>query len=973
MRGDWSRLRALFEGARERPANERVAFLQVHTEGDESLRREIESLLAAYEAAERFLDDLPVTEPADQQSTASRSDDAPPAPSLASGSHLSHFEILEPLGLGGMGEVYRARDLRLDRFVAIKVLSSTLQMDSQGRQRFEREARAISKLTHPHICTVYNVGSAPVNGTAMPFLVMELLEGETLATRLVRGPLPLEEALSNAIDIGDALATAHAHGIVHRDLKPANVMRCPSSGVKLLDFGLAQLRGGVPPGSSADSGAPLTSAGMVFGTLPYMSPEQLRGEQADARADIFAFGGLLYEMLTGARPFGGNSQAEVIAAILERDPPPISDSQPLAPSNLDRVVRKCLAKRLEERWQTARDLRSELQWIHTEIGLAGTASPMRTRPPVPAWRWPVIWASVAAILFAAVAIVIGSQLFTPAPSQRVVTHLALNFPPGVTLNIPTNGTSFVVSPDGEQIAYIGVRQGKRSLFISALNTGAAVEVPGTDEAANPAFSPDSQWVAFVQARAVKKVPVGGGPIQVVCACPGPLLRWLSDGRLVRAGLHRPIEHVDAAGTPLTRLAEGDEGHHNPVLLPNGSMLFTILRGGWHSAGNSVAVWTPNSTSGTTPEVVANATSPAVVGGDTLVFAQAGTLYAARWDGAQMRLASEPRALDLRIQPNAYAAAPMYEISGNGTLVYAEHAPGRRLVWVDRQGREQFTDAGERFFAQLRISPDGTRVATYLPDGDRDIWVFGLTRPTADKLTSGPARDTMPVWSPDGSRIFFTTAENKVRSIAADRSTDVEPVFEGRQGERIHPLSISPDGKLLLMQWDQLPNRIDQRVLRLGPSPQLSPLVGESGTERDGRLSPDGRWLAFQSDESSGGLEGHISVRPFPDVSSRRWVISSGIGRQPVWSRDGRELFYRTEDGTLMAVPIQTSPTFTHGIPIRLLTPAQTLRDWASGPSYDVSPDGRRFLFIRAPELDIRSLHVVLNWDVEVRARTAGHR
>ena len=559
-------------------------------------------------------------------------------------------------------------------------------MDTQGRQRFEREARAISKLTHPHICTVDDVGSAPVNGTAMPFLVMELLEGETLATRLARGPLPLEEALSNAIDIGDALATAHAHGIVHRDLKPANVMRCASSGVKLLDFGLAQLRGsdGVAAGSSAAGGGPLTSAGMVFGTLPYMSPEQLRGEEADARADIFAFGGLLYEMLTGARPFTGNSQAEVIAAILERDPPPISDSQPLAPSNLDRVVRKCLAKRLKERWQTARDLRSELQWIHAEIGLAGTASPMRTRPPVPAGPWPVIWASVAAILFAAVAIVIGSQLFTPAPSQRVVTHLALNFPPGVTLNIPTNGTSFVVSPDREQIAYIGVRQGKRSLFISALNTGAAVEVPGTDEAANPAFSPDSQWVAFVQARAVKKVPAGGGPIQVVCGCPGPLLRWLSDGRLVRAGVVGPIEQVDAAGTPLTRLADGDEGHHTPVLLPNGSMLFTILRGGWHSVGNSVAVWTPNSTSGTIREVVANATSPAVVGGDTLVFAQAGTLYAARWDGAQTRLASEPRALDLRIQPNAYAAAPMYEVSGNGRLV--SPSSHRGAVWSGWTGK-----------------------------------------------------------------------------------------------------------------------------------------------------------------------------------------------------------------------------------------------------------------------------------------------
>jgi Tol biopolymer transport system component len=434
-------------------------------------------------------------------------------------------------------------------------------------------------------------------------------------------------------------------------------------------------------------------------------------------------------------------------------------------------------------------------------------------------------------------------------------------------------------------------------------------------------------------------------------------------------LNRPIQEIVGAGRPITQLVEGDEGHHTPVLLRNGSLLFTILRGGWHSAVNSVAVWRPNASSA--QEIVPNATSPAVVAGDTLVFAQARTFYAARWDATRMRPAGEPRALDLRVQPNAYAAAPMYAVADNGTLVYAEPAAGRRLVWVDRQGREEFVNADERFFAHLRISPDGTRVATYLPDGDRDIWVFGLARPTVDRLTFGPARDTMPVWSPDGSRIFFTTGENKVRSIAADRSADVVPIFNGPRGERIHPLSMSPDGTQLVVQWDQMPTRIDQRVLRLGPTPQLSPLIGESGTERDGRLSPDGRWLAFQSDESSQGLEGHITVRPFPDVSSRRWVISSGVGRQPVWSRDGRELFYRTEDGTVMSVPIRTSPSFTHGTPTRIVTPPQTLRDWASGPTYDVSPDGRRFLFIKAPELDIQSLRVVLNWDLELKARMAG--
>jgi serine/threonine protein kinase len=965
----WERLRALFEGALEHPADQRTAFLVARTDGDEALRREVESLLAAHDASERFLEEPVVTphgdRPADRLNEESRTSGA----RFAAGDQLGAFEILEPLGIGGMGEVYRARDTRLDRFVAIKVLSSELEIDAYGRQRFEREARAISKLSHPHICTVHDVGSATVNGTTVPFLVMELLDGETLAIRLASGPLSVEQALRYAIDIVDALVAAHSHGIVHRDLKPANVMVSRSSGVKLLDFGLAQLRGadGAGPLSSNASDGRFTSAGMVFGTLPYMSPEQLRGEQADARTDIFAFGALLHEMLTGIRPFVGDSQAELIGAILERDPPSVSDLQPLAPASLDRLVRKCLAKHLEDRWQTARDLRSELQWILEEPSRPGPAK--RTRRASTGRLRHRLVVGAATITACVVGGLFGLQLATRSSTPSVVTHLSLNFPAGVTLNIPINGISFAISPDGSRVAYIGVRRGQKSIFVQALNTGTTVEIPGTAEAANPTFSPDSQWLAFVQSGAVKKVPAAGGPIQVVCVCTGPLLRWLSDGRLVRSGLNRPIQDIVAAGRPITQLAEGDEGHHTPILLPNGSLLFMILRGGWHSAVNSVAVWASNGSSA--QEIVANATSPALVGGDTIVFSQGHTFYAARFDVQRMRLAGEARALELRVQPNAFAAAPMYAVAANGTLVYAELAAGRRLVWVDRQGREEFVKTDERFFAQVRISPDGTRVATYLPDGDRDIWVFGLTRPTVDKLTSGPARDTMPVWSPDGSRIFFTTGENRVRSIAADRSAGVVSVFDGPRGERIHPLAMSPDGTQLLIQWDQMPRRIEQRVLHLGPTPELLPLVGESGTERDGRLSPDGRWLAFQSDESSQGLEGHISVRPFPDVSSKRWVISPGVGRQPIWSRDGRELFYRTEDGTVMSVQVQTKPSFFHEPPVPVVTPQWTLRDWANGPTYDVSPDGRRFLFIKAPELDIHSLHIVLNWDVEVKARLGG--
>ena len=366
MSAEWDALLALFEGALERPKEERAAFLDEHTKGDAVLRRDVESLLAAHESAGEFLSAPalgPRPEPADDPGQPGRS--ASGSTRLTAGTSLGAFTILEPLGAGGMGEVYRARDIRLDRQVAIKVLSSERDTAPGGRERFEREARAISRLSHPRICTVHDVGVADISGSDVHYLVMELLDGETLAARIARGPLSIEQSLAYAIDIADALIAAHAQGIVHRDLKPANVM-VTSTGVKLLDFGLARLRGPEPAGVSAaamSSVSGLTSEGLVFGTLPYISPEQLRGEKVDTRTDIFAFGALLYEMLTGGRPFAADSQAGLIAAILEHDAPPVSERQPLAPVSLDRIVQKCLAKNPDDRWQTARDLKSELVWV----------------------------------------------------------------------------------------------------------------------------------------------------------------------------------------------------------------------------------------------------------------------------------------------------------------------------------------------------------------------------------------------------------------------------------------------------------------------------------------------------------------------------------------------------------------------------------------------------------------------------------
>ena len=955
---NWEVLQALFWGALQRPRNDRPDFLRDHSHGNEAIRLEVESLLRAHEQAGTFLKPSAL-EPA------GATESSIGLLHLAAGSQVGTFEILDLLGSGGMGEVYRARDTRLDRFVAVKVLSPALATDSRGRERFEREARAISKLSHPHICTVHDVGSAHLDTSDVPFLVMELLEGETLADRLARGPLPLAQALTFGVDIAEALAAAHGQGVVHRDLKPANVM-LTRSGVKLLDFGLAQLR---VEEKAGPIDAPITSAGLVFGTLPYMAPEQLRGEKTDTRTDVFAFGALLHEMLTGSRPFVADSQAALIAALLEHDPRPVSELQPLAPASLDRIVRKCLAKDPQDRWQTALDLKSELQWISSAIASAqpvrrSTRSTERSTQK----RRSTLWYGAATLLACVIAGLVGWRLAPRPPTSRVVTRLSLNFPPGVTLSIPISGVSFAVAPDGARVAYVGVRDGREHLFVHALDAEEPIVIAGTEGATSPAFSPDGEWIAFFQAGAVKRTRVAGGPVEVLHRILSAMnLTWTRDNRLLRGGQGFSIEELPVGGGPRKAVTppirSGEEGHYNPVVLPNGSMLFTILRGGWHSPGNSVAVVPPEGRE--SREIVANATSAQVVGGDTLVFARGDTFYAARFDLAAMQLIGEPRALGLGVQPAGFSAAPMYALAANGTLVYAEAAGGRSLVWVDRQGREELANTDERLYAHLRLSPDGTRVVTYQPDGDRDLWVFGLRPPTTvTRLTFGPTRESVAVWSPDGKRIFFTSDENKLSAVAANGAGDVVTLLRGPHNHRIFPLSITPDGETLLVNWQDETRQLDQGILTLVPTPRLAPLLAESYNERDGRLSPDARWLAYASNES--GVS-EIVVRTFPAVKEGKWVISSGGGQQPIWSRDGRELFYRTEDGTVMAVPINPSSSFSRGSPVRLINPPLTLHAVDTAPTYDVSPDGRRFLFIRAPELDIRSLKIIQTWDVQVKA------
>jgi serine/threonine protein kinase/Tol biopolymer transport system component len=981
MAGDWDALSTLFEGALAHSKEERAAFLDQHTNGDAALRREVESLLAAHEVAGAFLSAPalgPRAEPPGDREPARR---AAGSTRLAAGTSLGVFTILEPLGAGGMGEVYRARDTRLDRLVAIKVLSSERNTAPGARERFEREARAISRLSHPRICTIHDVGVAALDGADVPYLVMELLDGETLAARIARGPLTIEQSLGYAVDIADALVAAHSQGIVHRDLKPANVM-LTSTGVKLLDFGLAQLRtadGGNAQTAGVSSFQDLTSAGLVFGTLPYMSPEQLRGEKADTRTDIFAFGSVLYEMLTGERPFAADSQAGLIAAILEHDAPPVCDRQPVAAATLDRVVEKCLAKNPDERWQTARDLKSELVWVREGRGTTPRA-PLPAEPPRRAgwWRLAALTGipAVAALLLTAMSWLrvesSGAPPVAPVPA-RTVTRLSFNFPPGVTLDIPINGNAFAIAPDGSRIAFTGASAAGRALFVHTLATGRTIRVSNTEQAVGPIFSPDSQWLAFADANAVRKIPAGGGPSQLVVDGVVRQMTWLSDGRILTSAGIRPLREVSPQSRTVTRLADGEQGHQTPVALADGSLLLTILRGGYQSTLNSIGVLPAGASQ--PRDVVTNATSPQLVGPGAIVFAQGRALVGARFDTEAIRATSETVALGVEVQTTLYSAAPMYAVARNGTLVYAEPAAARRLIWVDRQGREELVKADERMYSHLRLSPDGRRIATYVADGDRDLWILGVDGSLVLKLTSGPGRDVMPVWSADGSTIFYTTAERSIMSIPSDRSRLPEPVFKLAPPQRIHPTELARDGSRLVAFVDVLPEGINLQAVELGPPARLTPLIGDSRTEGNARLSPDGKWMVYESGETTTSMrQPQIVVRRLDDIRAEQWVVSTVAGAQPIWSRDGGEIFYRAGDGTIMSVPVRTTPRFWHGSPVPLIKPPLTLTsEPGTGLSYDVSLDGRRFLLIRAPELDIRSLTVVLNWDVEVEAAIGGNR
>jgi Tol biopolymer transport system component len=921
---------------------------------------------------------------------------------LEKGTRLGPYEVIAPLGAGGMGEVYSARDTRLERSVALKVLPAEFASREAQRARFEREARAISALQHPHICTLYDVGEQ--GGQA--YLVMEQLEGETLADRLKRGALPVAQALEVGAQIADALAAAHQQGIVHRDLKPGNVM-LTKVGVKLLDFGLARLASHgerpVVEGTSAPTEpTPLTGQGTILGTLPYMAPEQLEGKPAYPRTDLWGLGVTLHEMVTGRRAFEGTSQVSLIGAILEREPVALASLQPVTPASLERLVRRCLAKSPDERWQSALDVADELRWI-ARAGLAPAAGAGTGRAP--AWRRIL----GGAVLLAAGAILGGLAVhwLWSAPTPRVLvvrSQLDLRPADGVSaganvgLNASTAGgsrTAFAWTPDGRALVFVGHRAGLRQLYVRDLDGDEARPLPGTEDAHVLAVSPEGRWVAFWARGAIRKVPLAGGPAAVVVdgVAEAPCgMAFGADGRLFYDSGPRGVAIVGGSGaiwsvdpeqapTAVTRLLEGEISHSLPLPLPGGRSLIYTARHRGQTWGDEDLVAQQLAT-GERKVLLRDATDARYLDSGHLLFLRRGTLCAVAFDSQRLELRGTPvPVVDAVSQAltdtftGDISGAGQFAVASNGALAFLPGAapayPDRRIVSIDRGGQVRPLDAPARSYqVHIAISPDGRLLAvTTVSLAERTLWAFDLRRGSLTRLTRG-WEATRPAWTPDSQRVAFWWL-NKGRWLLAWVRADAVGEPEVLAADAGTPSSWSPDGRqMLLVQGG------DIWVATVGSgAATMAPLFKSPETEQWPQVSPDGHWLLYGSN-STGRNE--VYVQPFPGPGPRLQVSLDG-GEVPAWSPTGRELFYVSPRGpggrSMMAVDIRLAPALAVGRPRRLFTSDLPLTGTLTRP-YAVSPDGQ--LFYTTQEIatptppPVTHVELVQHWTEELRAKvTAG--
>ena len=890
---------------------------------------------------------------------------------LTSGTRLGPYEIQTALGAGGMGEVYRALDTRLNRPVAIKVLASHLSSSPELKQRLEREAKAISSLNHPHICHLYDIGSQ--DGT--DYLVMEFLEGETLGERLRRGALPLNEIYRIGIAVAEALALAHRHGIVHRDLKPGNIM-LTASGAKLMDFGLAKPLGlrsptstsGAPPSFTAAatlSGpsplSPLTTAGTIIGTIQYMAPEQIEGKEADARSDIFALGAVLYEMAVGKRPFEGKSQISLASSILEKDPEPISAIKPLTPPAFEHVVTTCLRKDPEQRFLAAHDIKLELEWIAAgQSSLPAAALPATTSSTRQRLGW--VAALVVTIVLGVVA---GVLIHRPVPAAQSVRTL-INPPEKTTLNLTGDSAGPpVLSPDGTALAFSASgADDKTTLWVRPVNSLDAHPLEGSENAIFPFWSPDSRALGFFADGKLKTIDLSGGSAQLVADAPfGRGGAWGVDGVIVFSpSTQSPLLRVSASGgtpVPVTKVDPTQHTSHRwPVFLPDGKhFVYLAIHHDPSKAADNTLYYA--SLDGRENRPLVRCQSNAVYAAGFLLFARSDQLMAQAFDPATGAFDGEPQSAAKGVVNDASTWHMDASASDDGLLVFGSGGTGDwQLVSVDRSTKQISTVADKLTNLQVaRLSPQGDRVALQIDTGVNDIWVLDLARGVRTRLTFGPVANRFPVWSPDGKWIVYQT-DRSGRSTLCRKRSDGSGAEEILRTDDFDQITVatdwSRDGRYLIYQrgpvgsteiW-ALPLEGDRK-----PSLVIPRLTNAFSVT--GRLSPDSRWLTYMSTES--GVP-QAYVVPFRGGQGK-WQVSVTGGQGPQWSKDGKELYYLDMSYNLFAVPVKEV-----GGALQFGTAQQLVSNW-SAPQvfYDVFPDGKKILFDRISQQVSGSVTVVTNF------------
>jgi serine/threonine protein kinase/Tol biopolymer transport system component len=965
----WQQIERLYHAALERAEDQRAAFLRDACSDDDALRREVESLLVQESGAGGLLD-RPLLEAAAKMLE-------PLAASLI-GRQLGHYQVISLLGVGGMGEVYEALDTKLGRDVAIKVLPERFSSDSERLARFQREARLLAALNHPNIATIHGLEQSD----GIHYLVMELVPGETLAEKTKReGALPIEEALKITKQMAEALEAAQERSIIHRDLKPANVKVTPEGRVKVLDFGLAKAFAAELRADETLSALP-TAQGVIMGTVGYMSPEQARGQELTKATDLWAFGCILFEILTGKRVFGGEGLTDILVEVVKTDP----DWKQLpeqTPPSIRRLLQRCLRKDRRHRLQDATGARLEIEEGLEFLASGGkqadlpgiiqsSGSPAVQSAPASApsrkQKWvPLVGVSALALIAIAGILVWLRRPFSSAPKQ--VSRFAINLAPGQRLAaVDQPSPALAISPDGSRLAYVANQGGRQQqVYIRNINSLAAVAIPESEGGYNPFFASDGKSIAFFVEGTLKKVSVGGGSPVSVASVPRISLpmggAWAADGSFILGFGNLPIlERVPAEGSaakPFTTLdsKRGETSHMWPSFLPGDqALLYTVERG----------PNTPNLTvernlaTGEQRELITGGSRPIYVASGHIVYADQNNLMAAPFDVKQLRVTGPPVAVVQGVMRCQQCGGGQFDIAKTGALVYipeVRSAADRHIVWVDRMGKEEPISAAPGTYGKPELSPDGKRIALA---SEGQIRIYDIARDSLTQVTAG----TNPTWSADGQRVAYQRQANgdfNVFMQKADGTGEAEQLTTG--SKRHAPGAFSGDGRFLAYTEVDPASGSDIWILTLADH-KAKAFVTDPKDQSAPKFSPDGRWLVYTSDES--GVR-EIFLRSASDTG-RKLQISTDGGVEPLWNHNGREIFYWNGD-QVMAVDINTSPSLSAGKPHQLFA-AQYVRSQGNLPNWDVSSDGQHFAMLRAVELNVTQLNVVLNWFEELRQRVS---